>query len=139
MTPYSNIYNRFLRKISDYRLTDQTFAETNMLGWLQSAIVKFTKCRTNLSDRDDTLQQFNQTLSEYEEEILASLMVIEWFTPEVNDVLAMKNLLSDTDFKIYSTANLLKQKQDLLEEMIKQVNSLMVNYWYDTIDISDFS
>ena len=142
-TPFSDIYERFLRKITDYRLAeliqnDFNAADNRMYGWLESAIPKFSKCNTDLSDRDETNKQFNNDLTDYEEEILSLLMVVEWLEPEVKSIMDMKNLLYNNDFKTYSTANLLKEKKDLLESAIERSDKMIVQYTFDTIDFSKF-
>jgi RNA processing factor Prp31 len=137
-TPFSNIYARFRRKITDYRITlaTQDLAENVMYGWLESAISNFVECKTNLKDRDIVLQQFNQLLLDIEEEILSLLMVIEWIRPEINNILDLKTQLSDTDFKVYSAANFLKEKQSLLNESQKEINQKTMDYAYRNSDIA---
>jgi hypothetical protein len=140
-TPFSNINTRFLQKITDNKLaaliiSNLTTAENRMLGWMKSAIPKFSKCKTDLSDRDENGKTFNQTLSDYEEEILASLMVVEWLEPEVKDIMDMQNVVFNDDWKTYSTANLLKEKKDLLQFEISKSDSLIVSYTYDTLDFN---
>ena len=47
-------------------------------------------------------------LSQEEEEILSTLMTVEWINRETNRLLDIRMGLSDTDFKRYSEANNLK-------------------------------
>lgn len=132
-TPFSNIYTRFLRKITDYKLsnimvTSPIIGDSRLYGWLDSATTKFDECKSDLSDINVVLKQFNSTLLVKEEEILAHKMLIEWFEPEVNNILAMESLLSDSDFKQYSPANLLSEKQDRLNNIIKVSDRLVSEY-----------
>lgn len=53
-------------------------------------------------------------------EILARALVYEWASKEQNFLLDIKNLLTDTDFKIYSPANSIKAK-------VQWANSLKYN------------
>ncbi len=140
-TAYQNIYQRFAIKVEDYTL-DALFQssipnyEAYLLGWLKSAIPKFTKCVQNLTDRDDSAQVFNQTLSEKEEEILAFLMQIEWSEKEVKNVNEMRLALSSSDFKRYAESNNLKVKIDLQNQLIERADAMIVEYTYENFDFS---
>jgi hypothetical protein len=143
-TPFSNIYTRFLRKITDYKLADliindSTTAENRLYGWLESSIPKFSKCINDLSDRDAANKVFNTDLSDLESEILSNLMVAEWLEPEVKNIMDMQNVLFNDDWKTYSTANLLKEKKELLQDAIERSDKLIVDYTFETIDFSRFS
>lgn len=89
MTSYEAIYNRFLTKITDYELAfvPEEDMELMLHGWLLSAIAKFRKCASNLSDRDDEQKCFNINLVDEEIEILSLLMISEWIEPQLNSVL----------------------------------------------------
>ncbi|HEY8805861.1 MAG TPA: hypothetical protein VIM42_12305 [Clostridium sp.] len=139
-TPFSSIYSRFLRKITDLKLanlivTVPTIADGRLYGWLESATTKFDECEVDLIDIDLISQQFNQTLTPKAQEIIAIKMLIEWFEPMINDVLAMQNSLSDSDFKQYSSANLMKEKSDRLNQMIQIADNLITNYSYTPTNI----
>jgi hypothetical protein len=135
MTPYSNINERFLSKVQDYTL-DKLFKasitnfEAYLLQFLKSARTKFRQCKTNLKDYDDNLGQFNQVLSEDEEEILAVLMEIEWLNREVKNVTDMRMGLSDSDFKRYSEAQNLASKQSVYNQTVELVDRMIVEYTF---------
>lgn len=89
MTSYEDIYEKFSQKITDFKLlelTDQEIREM-MKQWLKSSIAKFRRCKSDLTDRDDELEEFNVDLLDIEQEILAELMVGEWLEPQLNSVL----------------------------------------------------
>jgi len=141
-TPYANIYNRFLQKIKNDYVLSATYQssitdfESLLLGWLKSAIPKFKKCQNNLTDRNDTSQQFNSTLTEEEEEILSGLTLYEWTTKEVNNILDIQGKLNDTDFKLYAEANNLRAKL-VWQDNIKQENDrLIISYTNSDDNIS---
>jgi len=139
-TEFSSIYSRFLRKITDLKLANlmisvPTMADDRLYGWLESAITKFDESEVDLTDIDLVLGQFNKTLTTKAQEIIAIKMLIEWFEPIINDVLAMQNSLSDSDFKQYSSANLMKEKSDRLDQMIKIADNLITNYSYTPTNI----
>ena len=140
-TPYSDIFNLFLASIQDYRINklyNQSVEqmENYLMPFLIKAITNFRKCKTDLEDRDDTNKVFNQTLSTDEKVILSNLMIVEWLTKEVNDILSLRNFLQDTDFKTYSQANNLKEKRELLTTMKEMVGKQIVQYSYNNFDWS---
>ena len=70
-----------------------------MLGLLHSSIAKF-RCKHDLSDRDELLEQFNVDLDDIEIEILALRMVSEWLEPQLNSVLLTKQFMGGKDEKL---------------------------------------
>ena len=83
MTSYEKIYDRFLQKITDYKMLDlmDTEIRQECAKWLSSAIAKFRRCKNDLSQRDDELETFTVELLDVEIEILSTLMVSEWLAP----------------------------------------------------------
>lgn len=143
-TAYSNIFERFAIGVEDYDL-DALYSssvdsyEVYLTGLLRKAIVKFSRCSTDISKtaRDDTARVFTNTLTDYEEEVLANLMLIEWFTKEINRVEDMRMGLNSTDFKRYSEAQNLTAKTNRLKQLRIDVDGLIVDYTYDTADLTD--
>ena len=140
-TPYSDIYSLFLSGIKDY-LIDRIFlqspedAEEYMKPFLIRGLVNFKGCKKDLEDRDDELQVFNSALTTAEKVILSNLMLVEWLTKEVNDILQMKLHLTDTDFRMHSSAQNLKEKSSHLETTREVVNKQITQYGYNTLDWS---
>jgi len=140
-TPYSEVFDLFLTSIQDYRINrlyekSVEDMENYLMSFLIKAIVNFRKCKTDLEDRDDENRIFNQTLSTDEKVILSNLMIVEWLTKEVNDILSLRNFLQDTDFKTYSQANNLKEKRELLTTMKDMVDKQITQYSYNNFDWS---
>lgn len=106
------------------------------MGFLKSAIPNFYNCKTDLTDRDDTNQIFNQTLAEIEEEILAVLMQVEWAEKEVNNVFEMRLALSNTDFRRYAEANNLNAKREMRDSIRERVDNMIIAYSYRNTDFS---
>lgn len=143
-TLYSDIYDLAMIEIRDYKL-DKIYAlsPTNfaiyMRGFLAKAIPKFMNCVTDLSDRDDITMQFNNDLSDKEQDILSEWFVISWLSKEISDVTQFNMHLNDTDFKHYSEAQNLKEKtthRDKLREMVKQDE---VDYGLQNINWTDWA
>lgn len=139
MTPYYNVYKRFLRKITDYGLAELSNEnmEDIMNGYLDSAISLFVKCKKDLSDRDDEKQTFNEDLTDAEQEIIAKLLVVEWIEPQINSIMNLQPILNDHDFETYSQANFLKVKLELKTDLKSELDNLIVNYTYDNGDIEN--
>lgn len=140
-TSYSSIYELFLAAVRDYQI-DRLFnistesAEAYMKSFLIRGLVHFKNCKQNLEDRNDTTQVFNVTLNTNERVILSNLMLVEWLTKEVNDVLQMRLHLQDGDFKTYSEQSNLRGKIDLLNNTREVVEKQMNQYGYSNLDWS---
>lgn len=134
-TTYDEIYDRFLDKIHDYSINTQlenniVFANSLLLGYLRSAIPRFTYCVKDLSKRNDTLLQFNICLSEREKEILSLLMVVEHLRPKILRDEYLVNRLGSKDYQEFSPSNQLKVLNDLQERLKDDANTLMLEYYY---------
>jgi len=141
-TSYSNIFERFSMKVQDYNL-DKLFLssvsdwENYILGFLKSAIPRFSKCQQDLTDRTDSSKTFNITLSEMEEEILSLLMVAEWMEKEVRDIKNIRLALNDTGaMKRYSEAQNLREKENSLSNLRERADKLIVEYSFNEYDFT---
>lgn len=132
-TPYSKVYDAFLRRISDTDLANLTPEEFSAVlkSFLKGAIVQFSKCQKDLSLRDDDLEQFEVDLTDREVEILGALMVVEWLRPTINTSYLLKQTLSTKDFKIYSQANHLDELIKLKEQAEEDAERMIMGYLYD--------
>ena len=85
-TPYEIVFNRFIQKITDFNLVEMDdFTLDEMLnGWLKSAIVRTRVRNSDLSKRDDELQEFEDDLSDLEIELLALGMTKSWLDQYLN-------------------------------------------------------
>ena len=131
-TPYSKIYERALSKLTDYDLVSLPEEDLQLMlhGWLVSAIAKFRKCASDLSDRDDELETFNIDLVDEEIEILALLMVSEWLEPQVNSVLFTHQFFGGKEEKFYSQKELLSEIKALRDKTRTEARKLMRDYSY---------
>lgn len=137
MTPtsYEEIYDLFLNKIHDYYIKNQIetnidFAKDIMLGYLRSSIPKFSYCDVDLSNRDDTLNQFNVNLSDIEKEVLSILMVVEYLSPKMLREEFLQNRLGSKDYNSHSPSNQLNQLRELKKDVVNDANLLMTEYYY---------
>lgn len=132
MTSYGEIYERFAQKITDYKLLELSDNDVRemMHSWMVSAISKFKRCKSDLTNRNDELYRFNEDLLDIEKEILAELMVGEWLTPQLNSVLYISQFFGGKEEKFYSQANGLNSLKDLKETNRMNCLSLMRDYGY---------
>jgi hypothetical protein len=137
-TTYSLIYDKFLNKVSDYGLSalESTVAETVFLKLMKTAIAKFTQCGNDLSDRNDTEETFTDDLTELEQEILATRMVLEWINQKLYTSELMEQSLGTKDFQIFSPANLMKEIRETKNDIQSDVDNLIISYGYNK-DLSE--
>ena len=131
-TPYSIVYDRCLQKIEDFDMASlpEEDVENMLLNWLTSAVSKFRKCKSDMSNRDDELRIFNVDLVDEEIEILALLMVCEWLEPQVNSVLLTHQMFGGKEEKYYAQANQLAELKALRDTTRTEARKLMRDFTY---------
>lgn len=67
-------------------------------------------------------------------EILSRALVLNWATNEQNFLLDIKNVLTDTDFKIYSPANSVRAKVDWKKSIEWEFDTLKNNFGWELYD-----
>lgn len=130
-TPYSKVYNAFLGKIKDYNLGElsDVLMEYDMHILLESALPYFLCPTTDLSKRNDELQEFDGDLDPEEINILASLMKREWFRRGIADTDVTQQKFGESDFEFKSQASHLNALCNAEVNVInKEVKNLMSNY-----------
>lgn len=137
MTPtsYDEIYERFLSKIEDYSLlkeisTDIDYAKSLMLDYLKAAIPKFDYIDRERLRRDDVTQTFSVELTDKEQEILSTFMVVSYLSPKILRDEALEQRLGSKDYTTYSPAKLIEQIRALRVDFENEANNLMTMYYY---------
>lgn len=128
-TSYKEIYDSFLSKISDYsflNLTEEEMEE-QLERYLLSSIPRFRNARTDLS-KDESLKRFNNQLTDFEIEILATIMIAQYLRPQIVSSKIHKQAMTDKEFRFYSQANHLKELLELYKTMEKESEKLMRDY-----------
>ena len=139
-TPYSDIYNDFLNKITDYDLPkfEDTDRQEILFGFMKSSCVKFKKvCKVDLYDRDEILKQFNNDLDDEIIDILSELMIVEWLKPKVLSSENMRNALSTKDYKLFSPTELLRELNKLSVTCKDNVRGLINDYSFSHADFTE--
>lgn len=129
-TQYSEIYDLYSGMTNDYEhLSLPLINQDEILeGWLLVSIGEFTKCKIDLSDRDDMLKQFNQILTDEIKVILAKGILKCWLSPKLYNIDNLKNTLASKDFNQYSPANLLKEIRQTFKEANKDFKNSIGDY-----------
>lgn len=144
-TPYTNIYARAVASFEDpvitnaYQISQSDFCDL-MYNYLSNAIPLFNMpkiIQIKLVDRTipntNDYGQFNQTLSEREEKILAGLLVQCWAEKEKNFLLDIRRLLSDTDFKLSAESTTMREKGNWFNSIREQNMQDMKQYSWDLL------
>ena len=135
-TLYSDIYNSFLNRITDYDLP--AFTEENresiLYGFMISSCSKFKRvCKKmsgiDLSDRDEVNKQFNSSLSDEQKDIIATGMIVEWVKPKYYLDENMKNVLNTKDYSMAaSPVNVLGGVRNTYLQVKKEFKSAINEY-----------
>lgn len=136
-TQYSDVYNSFLGKVTDYDLPKFNDIEREEIieGYMVSACVKFNKvCLVDLYDRDDDLKQFNKDLDDEIIDIITENMLVEWLKPKLLSTENLENALSTKDFTLFSPANLLSNIRETMNLIKKEARVLINNYSFNNAD-----
>ncbi len=101
-TSFDTIYDRALITIQDYHLDELATSDNAafLLYWQSILIISvpyFDHCLTSL-DYDITTGAFTATLSEKEINILAEIMVYNWFSSKTQNVTQFELKLTNRDF-----------------------------------------
>ena len=139
MTTYDEIYDLFTQVVDDYELKElydvspRDF-QTYLQGFLMLAIAEFSKCKKDLSDRDDEEAHFNVTLTDVEKTILSKLMHKVWLKKRISNVTQIDNPLNDRDFKTHSAAQNLNAKKEYYNVVTEECDRMISEYGYSNAD-----
>lgn len=127
MTPYSEIYERFLSLITEYDFfeMDQDEFESELEVKLEMAVSKLILLSIEM---DTNTQSFTRDLLPIEKTILAHALLGEWLSQRVYDVQNMRNHMASSDFKIFSSANHLSEMVKLQQYALREVDYLIGQY-----------
>lgn len=132
-TTYSQLYDSVFPKIKDFDLAEmeQNEAYGIIADYLRPAIVMFSGCTQNLSDRDDLLGEFNYHLNDENFEILSNYMAICYLDSNyIRTQSALKSALSSTDFHKYDNKDMLSKAIEVRSMYKKENDKLMIDYSY---------
>ena len=139
-TTYRELADSVFSKIKDIDLSNlpEDIACQIVIGYIKPACVQFQSCNNqDLSDRDNTLGEFNFHLNDANFELLSNYMVISWLDSQILTTNSLKSRLTSSDFK---SLNLPQQLSKLLElrSMLKSENDqLAINKSYNDSKLFD--
>lgn len=121
-TKFETIYKKFFSKVTDdmYMELDATQTNNMLFELFENALPWFEFPRVNLYNYDIDGQTYNISLSNEEINIIATYMLVGWFTQQLATVENSRMKYSGSDFKFTSQANhmskLLALKKDYERE-----------------------
>ena len=130
-TTYKELYESVYSKIKDYDFVQmlEEDADEILHDYIRPAIVAFECCNQDLSDRDETLGQFNFNLSDVNFEILSNFMVITYLDSTfIRNSLMLQAHMSTTDFHKYDNSNVLGKAIEVRDMYKKENKQWMINY-----------
>jgi hypothetical protein len=138
-TPYSEIYDLHSGMYSDYEFLQLIPIDQDEIleGWLLNAISEFDTCKSDLSNRDSILKQFNTDLSDMEKKILAKYMLLEWLSPKLYCTENLQNHLSSKDFNMYSGSAFLKELRETYNLAKKDAERMKIKYAHKQFNLEN--
>lgn len=122
-TSIEDVIDLYLAKIENYDYLG--YSEDELLEelrpMLNSAISKLFTIDANI---DWDTEEFSRELTPIEQNIIAYGLVEEFISQKVNSIKVLENPLAMKDYKLYSSANMLKQLQTALARAQSDVQ-----YW----------
>ncbi len=130
-TPYKELTDLVLDKVKSLGIPNITEPEADELlsSYLSPACIRFKCCKQDLKNRDDATMAFNIDLNEEEQEILATLMLVEYYSANYVFVPSLlKQNLTSVDFRVFSSKNHLDGLVNLRDVYKKESRQLMSAY-----------
>lgn len=144
-TTSTEIFDLFLANIKDYSIdaiytsSGSSTLNSYLEPWLLFSIVEFQDvCDQSLSYTETSISvgegYFEQTLSLKNRAILSLLITKYWLKREIQNILQMRNHITDHDFKTFSSANNLHAKRVYYQSVNKELDGILGRYGYEAND-----
>lgn len=114
-------------------LTDDEYDELLEL-FLSKAKIYFKSCKKDLSDIDDVLKEFNETLDDEEQWILATGIRLVWLERKLYKEENLRNKMGNRDYQIFSPANLIDKLILLRDKTEKDLKQKVVDYSFNLFE-----
>ncbi|CAA4023714.1 phage protein [Staphylococcus aureus] len=130
MTEFTLIYDKFLSKLTDFSLArlDKDVLESDLQERLITALSDFAQLPEEKTEVDLSTKTFTNGLSVEEQNIIATLMVINYLDKYILSEDNMRILLTSKDYKQYSQAALLKELKATKSEYQSDVDAKLNSY-----------
>jgi hypothetical protein len=134
-TPFSNIFTKSNVLFEDSKLlevlTDDEYTELLELFLSKAKSIYFKTCKKDLTKVDDTLKQFNETLSDEEQWILAEGIKLVWLEKQLFKEEKLREKLSSKDYTVHSPGNLLDKLIILRNETKNNLKTMVNDYSFN--------
>lgn len=128
-TTLEEVIALYLAKIENFDYLQ--YSEEELLEELSPMLLSATSKLFSLNLKIDfDMEEFNRELEPIEQNLVALGLVEEFLTQKVNSIKVLKNHLTTKDFKLYSSANMLKQLRETLDSVSKEKYYLETRYEY---------
>lgn len=130
MTEFTLIYDKFLSKLTDFSLArlDKDVLESDLQERLITALSDFAQLPEEKTEVDLSTKTFTNGLSVEEQNIIATLMVINYLDKYILSEDNMRILLNSKDYKQYLQAALLKELKATKSEYQSDVDAKLNSY-----------
>lgn len=130
MTPYEDVFNQFNIACQFYDLDAMVEADRDdfLIKLMDGAIVNFRSSKVDLTDRDDTSQEFADDLSPIVIKIIAEYMIYGWTERYVNNQDMLEQFMSTNAIKIFSPASQLRELREVNSRAFKKAQNLEKQY-----------
>ncbi len=130
MTEFTLIYDKFLSKLTDFSLArlDKDVLESDLQERLITALSDFAQLPEEKTEVDLSTKTFTNGLSVEEQNIIATLMVINYLDKYILFEDNMRILLNSKDYKQYSQVALLKELKATKSEYQSDVDAKLNSY-----------
>jgi hypothetical protein len=135
-TPYSDIYTKFNILVEDpdllALLTDEEYESLLEIFLSKAKSVYFKICAVDLTDVNSTTKQFNQTIDDQSQWIIAEAMRYIWLERQIYKENKLRDKLSTKDYSRHSNGNLLDKLIVLKNDTRKNLEAMIVSYSFDS-------
>lgn len=134
MTEYQKVFNRFLRKVTDFALYGMPYneREEQLAGYMESAIsvinLKGYQMGHDLNKRDDDFQEFVEDLSDGIQEVIALFMCVAWYEPKIQTFLLVDPWVGQKSESRDTQRNQLRGLEETKEKKILEAERLVKSY-----------
>ena len=137
-TPFSSVYTKANLLFDDApllsSLTDSEYDDLLELFLDNSTSVQFKSCKIDLTDIDDTLKQFNETLSSEEQWILAYGIRLVWLERKLYKEENLRNRITPKDYTSFSGGNLIEKLTVLRDRTEKDLKNKINSYSFNDFE-----
>jgi hypothetical protein len=143
--PYDIFIGEFLEKITEYDFIqfDEEDRTAKVDGYMKRAFSAFRRnCKYDFfTTGDDENRVFDVEIADEDlaeiADIVSEGMVVQWLKPYLNKQDILENVMTTSDFKEYSPAELLRRIGSAHKQALKDYKQMIREYSFNHGDLSD--